>query len=182
MVSLLGTFAATMYALGFSLNNPTLMALTVATGFVVDDAIGAGKHHPPPGAGRGATPGHAGWREVGFTADHRRVAGGGVHPAAVHGRAGQGRMFREFAVTLSVAVMISLLISRLTTTPMLCLLLLRPAQPWAPPRQSAPPAGCAARLAPSWARCGQQVLARAYVGALDWALARPGWWWRCCWW
>src|SRR6266853_962894 len=99
-VSLIGTFAA-MYLLGFSLNNLTLMALTVATGFVVDDAIvvleNIARH-----VERGTPPFRAALRG----------AGGIV-----------GRLFREFAVTLSVAIVISL-VGSLTTTPMMCARLL----------------------------------------------------------
>ena len=119
-VSLIGTFGA-MYLLGYSLDNFSLMALTIATGFVVDDAIVVMENttrHIEEGMGRmqaalkGAT-------EVGFTVVSMslsliavfipfQLAGGIV-----------GKLFREFTVTLSVAILISLVIS-LTTTPMMC--------------------------------------------------------------
>ena len=126
VVSLLGTFGV-MYLLGFSLNNLCLMALTVATGFVVDDAIVVLENTTPPHrAGMepltGGAAGRARSRLHGAVDQH--LAGRGVHSAAVHGRH-VGRLFREFAVTLSAAVMISLVIS-LTTTPMMCAWLLQP--------------------------------------------------------
>jgi multidrug efflux pump len=87
---------------------------------------GAGEHQPPHRGRHGPLQGGAAGRARGrlHRAVDQPVAGGGVHSAAVHGRAG-GRLFREFAVTLSAAVMISLVIS-LTTTPMMCAWLLKP--------------------------------------------------------
>ena len=131
-VSLIGTFAA-MKLLGYSLNNLTLMALTVATGFVVDDAIvvleNIARHieagaSPLRAAFRGA-------REVGFTVLSMSISLIAVFlPILLMGGI-VGRLFREFAATLAVAVAISLVVS-LTTTPMMCALLLRrhvPVQP-----------------------------------------------------
>jgi multidrug efflux pump len=125
-VSLIGTFAV-MYFLGFSLNNLTLMALTIATGFVVDDAIVVVeniKRHiengikPFEAALRGA-------REIGFTVLSMSISLIAVFiPILLMGGI-VGRLFREFAVTLSSAIAISLLIS-LTATPMLCAVLLKP--------------------------------------------------------
>jgi len=123
-VSLVGTFAA-MYLLGFSLNNLSLMALTIATGFVIDDAIvvlenitryrEAGEA-PLAAALRGA-------REIGFTVLSMSLSLVAVFiPILLMGGV-VGRLFREFAVTLSVAIGISLLVS-LTTTPMMCAALL----------------------------------------------------------
>src|SRR5262249_41770747 len=125
-VSLIGTFGV-MYLLGYSLDNLSLMALTVATGFVVDDAIvvveNVTRHLE-----EGKTPLDAallGAREIGFTVLSISVSLVAVFiPILLMGGI-VGRLFREFAVTLSVAIMVSLVIS-LTTTPMMCARLLRP--------------------------------------------------------
>ncbi|MEN6081127.1 multidrug efflux RND transporter permease subunit [Chromobacterium piscinae] len=119
-VSLVGTFAV-MYMAGFSLNNLSLMALTIATGFVVDDTIvvleNISRHiedgmKPFQAALQGA-------REVGFTVLSMSISLIAVFiPILLMGGI-IGRLFREFAVTLSVAIMVSLVVS-LTTTPMLC--------------------------------------------------------------
>ncbi|WP_374421938.1 multidrug efflux RND transporter permease subunit [Chromobacterium sp.] len=119
-VSLVGAFAV-MYLAGFSLNNLSLMALTIATGFVVDDTIvvleNISRHiedgmKPMQAALRGA-------REVGFTVLSMSISLIAVFiPILLMGGV-IGRLFREFAVTLSVAILVSLLVS-LTTTPMLC--------------------------------------------------------------
>ncbi|MGB6099532.1 MAG: efflux RND transporter permease subunit, partial [Comamonas sp.] len=123
-VSLLGTFAF-MALLGYSLNNLTLMALTVATGFVVDDAIVVIENitrHLEQGVAR-RTAVLEGAREVGFTVLTISVSLVAVFlPLLLQGGA-VGAMFREFAMTLCIAVLISLVIS-LTTTPMLCVKLL----------------------------------------------------------
>ncbi len=119
-VSLLGACAA-MYFFGFSLNNLTLMALAIATGFVVDDAIvvveNTNRHIE-----QGVAPMRAALlatKEVGFTVLAMSVSLVAVFlPILLMGGV-PGRMFREFSVTLSAAVLVSLLIS-LTTTPMLC--------------------------------------------------------------
>ncbi len=125
-VSLIGTFAF-MYLFGFSINNFTLMALTIATGFVVDDAIvvleNTSRHieagMPPFAAAL------QGAREVGFTVLSMSVSLIAVFiPILLMGGI-VGRLFREFAVTLSVAILVSLVVS-LTTTPMMCARLLRP--------------------------------------------------------
>ncbi len=125
-VSLVGTFAF-MYLFGFSINNFTLMALTIATGFVVDDAIvvleNTSRHieagmSPFAAALQGA-------REVGFTVLSMSLSLIAVFiPILLMGGI-VGRLFREFAVTLSVAILVSLVVS-LTTTPMMCARLLRP--------------------------------------------------------
>ncbi|HUP29487.1 MAG TPA: efflux RND transporter permease subunit, partial [Usitatibacter sp.] len=127
-ISLIGTFAA-MYMLGYSLNNLSLMALTIATGFVVDDAIvvleNVSRHIE-----RGMQPFEAalqGAREVAFTVVSMSVSLVAVFIPILFMGGIVGRLFREFAVTLSVAIVISLAIS-LTTTPMMCSLLLRPAK------------------------------------------------------
>lgn len=124
-VSLIGTFAA-MYLCGFSLNNLSLMALTIATGFVVDDAIvvleNISRHleagvKPMVAALRGV-------REVGFTVLSMSISLVAVFIPLLLMEGLPGRLFREFAITLSVAIGISLAIS-LTLTPMMCAHLLR---------------------------------------------------------
>jgi multidrug efflux pump len=124
-VSLVGTFGV-MYLCGYSLDNLSLMALTIATGFVVDDAIvvleNISRHIE-----EGVPPGRAallGAREVGFTVLSMSLSLIAVFiPILLMGGI-VGRLFREFAETLSVAILVSLVIS-LTTTPMMCARLLR---------------------------------------------------------
>ena len=125
-VALIGTFAI-MYLVGYSIDNLSLMALTVATGFVVDDAIVVVENvmrHIERGAGvLEAT--LTGAKEIGFTVLSMSISLVAVFiPILLMGGI-VGRLFREFAVVLSVAVLVSLAIS-LTTTPMMCALLLRP--------------------------------------------------------
>nr|WP_294551661.1 efflux RND transporter permease subunit [uncultured Rhodopila sp.] len=126
-VSIIGTFGA-MYLLGYSLDNLSLMALTVATGFVVDDAIVVLENisrHLEDGMPR-IQAALRGAREVGFTVISISISLIAVFlPILLMGGI-VGRLFREFAVTLSLAIMVSLAIS-LTTTPMMCALFLRPA-------------------------------------------------------
>jgi multidrug efflux pump len=124
-VSLVATFAV-MYLLGYSLNIFSLMALTVATGFVVDDAIvvleNVSRH-----LDAGKSPLEAalqGSREVGFTVLSMSVSLIAVFVPVLLMGGLVGRLFREFAVTITVAIVISLVIS-LTTTPMMCAALLR---------------------------------------------------------
>ena len=127
VVSLLGTFGV-MYLMGFSLNNLSLMALTVATGFVVDDAIVVLENtsrHIEAGMDRFQAA-LLGAREVGFTVLSISLSLVAVFIPLLFMAGQTGRLFREFAVTLSVAVLISLVIS-LTTTPMMCAWLLKPA-------------------------------------------------------
>ena len=124
-VSLIGTFAV-MYLCGYSLDNLSLMALTVATGFVVDDAIvvleNTSRHVEQGMAPREAA--MLGAREVGFTVLSMSISLIAVFiPILLMGGI-VGRLFREFAVTLSVAILVSLVIS-LSTTPMMCSRLLR---------------------------------------------------------
>jgi multidrug efflux pump len=126
IVSLLGTFCV-MWLLGFSLNNLSLMALTVATGFVVDDAIVVLENtsrHIEAGMSRFEAA-LEGAREVGFTVMSISLSLVAVFIPLLFMGGQVGRLFREFAVTLSAAVMISLVIS-LTTTPMMCAWLLSP--------------------------------------------------------
>jgi multidrug efflux pump len=125
VVSLLGTFGV-MYLLGFSLNNLTLMALTVATGFVVDDAIVVLENttrHIEQGMDRFRAA-LLGAREVGFTVLSISLSLVAVFIPLLFMGGQVGRLFREFAVTLSAAVMISMVLS-LTTTPMMCAWLLK---------------------------------------------------------
>ena len=123
-VSLLGTFAV-MYLFGYSLDNLSLMALTISTGFVVDDAIvvmeNVSRHlengmKPFAAALKGA-------EEIGFTVFSISISLVAVFiPLLLMGGI-VGRLFREFAVTLSAAIIVSMLIS-LTATPMMCAYLL----------------------------------------------------------
>jgi len=124
-VSLIGTFAV-MYLLGYSLDNLSLMALTISTGFVVDDAIvvmeNITRHleegmEPFAASLRGA-------REIGFTVFSISMSLIAVFiPILLMGGI-VGRLFREFAITLSTAIIVSMVIS-LTTTPMMCAYLLK---------------------------------------------------------
>jgi multidrug efflux pump len=133
-VSLIGTLAA-MYLFGFTLDNLSLMALTISTGFVVDDAIvvmeNISRHlsegMPPPAAAlKGA-------EEIGFTVFSISVSLIAVFiPILLMGGI-VGRLFREFAVTLSSAIVISMIVS-LTTTPTMCAYFLRPGREQSPGR------------------------------------------------
>ncbi len=124
-VSLIGTFAV-MLVLHYSLDNLSLMALTVATGFVVDDAIVVSENvmrHLEDGMG----PMEAalkGAREIGFTVLSVSLSLVAVFTPILLMGGIVGRLFREFAVTLSVAILVSLVVS-LTTTPMMCARLLK---------------------------------------------------------
>jgi multidrug efflux pump len=124
-VSLIATFAA-MYLMGYSLDNLSLMALTVATGFVVDDAIVV-LENITRYIENGMSPLEAslkGANEVGFTVLSMSISLIAVFiPILLMGGI-VGRLFREFAMTISIAIMISLAIS-LATTPMMCAVLLR---------------------------------------------------------
>jgi multidrug efflux pump len=128
-LSLVGTFGA-MYALGFSLNNLTLMALTISTGFVVDDAIVMIENisryveqgeAPLAAALKGA-------EQIGFTIMSLTVSLIAVMIPLLFMGDITGRLFREFAVTLSVTILISAAVS-LTLTPMLCAKLLKHRDP-----------------------------------------------------
>ncbi|RBH57658.1 multidrug transporter subunit MdtC [Pseudomonas sp. MWU13-2860] len=127
-LSLLGTFGA-MYFLGYSLNNLSLMALTISTGFVVDDAIVIVENimrHLERGESR-VQAALAGAQEVGFTVLSISVSLIAVFIPLLMMGGIVGRLFREFSITLSVAILISMLIS-LTVTPMLSSILLRPSE------------------------------------------------------
>ncbi len=157
-VSLIATFGA-MYLFGFSLNNLSLMALTIATGFVVDDAIvvleNVSRHIE-----RGVAPFRAaliGAREVGFTVLSMSLSLIAVFiPILLMGGI-VGRYFREFAVTLSVAILISLMLS-LTMTPMMCSRLLRPQSEQRHGRVYA------------WSERGFERLRSGYERSLGWVL------------
>ncbi len=125
MVSIISTFAV-MYLLGYSLDNLSLMALTIATGFVVDDAIvvleNITRHLE-----KGLSPLQAallGSREIAFTVLSMSLSLVAVFIPLLLMGGMVGRLFREFSVTLSTAILISLVLS-LTTTPMMCAALLR---------------------------------------------------------
>ncbi len=159
-LSLLGTFAV-MWFLGYSLDNLSLMALTISTGFVVDDAIvvleNIARH-----LDEGRTPieaALAGSREIGFTVLSMSLSLVAVFIPLLFMGGLVGRLFREFAVTLSVAVAVSLVIS-LTTTPMLCARFLRR------PQESG-------RVS-SWSDRAYERLRAGYDRTLGWALAHTG--------
>jgi multidrug efflux pump len=125
-VSLMGTLGV-MYLCGYSLDNLSLMALTISTGFVVDDAIVVVENitryleqgmRPVEAALRGS-------KEIGFTVLSISISLIAVFTPILLMGGIVGRLFREFAVTLSVAIAVSMVIS-LTTTPMMCALLLKP--------------------------------------------------------
>lgn len=128
-LSLIGTFAV-MYLAGFTLNNLTLMALTIATGFVVDDAIvmleNIARHLE-----EGETPFNAalkGAKQIGFTLVSLTLSLIAVLIPLLFMADVVGRLFREFAITLAVAILISLVVS-LTLTPMMCARLLKAEKP-----------------------------------------------------
>jgi len=125
-VSLIGTFGA-MYLFGFSIDNLSLMALTISTGFVVDDAIVVmenisrlreGGMPPMKAALQGAG-------EIGFTIVSISMSLIAVFIPILLMAGIVGRLFREFAITLSTAIVVSMLVS-LTTTPMMCAFILKP--------------------------------------------------------
>jgi len=161
-VSLISTFAA-MYLLGYNLDNLSLMALTIATGFVVDDAIVVLENitrymenglPPLEAALRGS-------KEIAFTVLSMSVSLIAVFTPILLMGGMVGRLFREFAITLSVAVAVSLLMS-LTATPMMCARLLRPNQAEAHGR---------------WYRASERIfrgMHRYYGVTLGWALRHPG--------
>ncbi|WP_144632526.1 multidrug efflux RND transporter permease subunit [Bordetella genomosp. 13] len=161
-VSLVGTFCV-MYLCGYTLNTISLMALIVATGFVVDDAIvvleNIMRHIE-----NGATPMRAalrGSREVGFTVLSMSLSLIAVFiPILLMGGI-VGRLFREFAVTLSASILVSLVVS-LTLTPMMCARMLR-----AEPREPEPRRPSRINRALDALMDGMQ---RGYAGSLGWAL------------
>ena len=160
-ISLIGTFGV-MYVCGYSLDNLSLMALTIATGFVVDDAIvvleNVSRHieegmPPMKAAMRGAS-------EVGFTVVSMSLSLVAVFIPILLMGGMVGRLFREFAVVLSTAVLISLVIS-LTTTPMMCARVLK--------LQKDHPRGRLYRAS----EYAFNALLRGYDKTLSWALRHP---------
>src|SRR5437764_7030645 len=126
---LVGTFGV-MYLAGFSITDLTLMALTIATGFVVDDAIvmiEKVSRHVEEGTPR-LKAAFEGSRQIGFTIISLTVSLIAVLIPLLFMGDVIGRLFREFAITLAVAIMISAVVS-LTFTPMMCARLLEPRDP-----------------------------------------------------
>jgi len=160
-VSLISTFGV-MYLLGYSLDNLSLMALTIATGFVVDDAIvvleNISRYREQgmsmlQAALRGA-------QEITFTVLSMTLSLVAVFLPILLMGGMMGRMFREFAVTLSVAILVSLVVS-LTTTPVMCALLLKPPRPGPHGR---------------WYRISEGIfegMRERYAGTLAWVLRHP---------
>ncbi|HEY7646726.1 MAG TPA: efflux RND transporter permease subunit [Hyphomicrobiales bacterium] len=157
-LSLASAFALMWYA-GFSLNNLSLMALTIATGFVVDDAIvmieNIVRHIE-----RGTAPMEAAYRgagEIGFTIISLTLSLVAVFIPLLFMSGIVGRLFQEFALTLTIAVVVSAVVS-LTLTPMMCARLLRPAS----------------EARRSWARRAANApfdaMLYLYRGSLDWVL------------
>lgn len=160
-ISIIGTLGP-MYLLGYSLDNLSFMALIVATGFVVDDAIVVLENisrHMEAGMSRTAAA-MEGAREVGFTVLSISISLIAVFMPILLMGGLVGRIFREFAVTLSLAVIISLVLS-LTATPMMCSRLLPP--------QRDRTSGRLFRIS----EAGFDGLLRAYSRGLDWALKNP---------
>jgi multidrug efflux pump len=158
-VSLIGT-CGVMYLAGYSIDNLSLMALTVATGFVVDDAIVVTENisrHLEAGMAPFAAA-LAGVREIGFTVVSISLSLVAVFIPIMFMGGIVGRLFHEFAVTLSAAILVSMVVS-LTTTPMLCAHLLT-----ASPKKGAPG---------RWSRWNARLLRRlksGYRASLAWTL------------
>jgi multidrug efflux pump len=161
-ISIIGTFSA-MYLLGFSIDNLSLMALTIATGFVVDDAIVVLENisrHIENGVPR-MKAAFLGAREVGFTVLSISISLVAVFlPILLMGGI-VGRLFREFALTLSLAIGVSLIVS-LTLTPMMCSRLLQ--EPHEREEE-----GRFVR----WLERGFMSMQRGYERTLGWALRHP---------
>jgi len=161
-LSLIGSFGA-MYLLGYSINNLSLMALTIATGFVVDDAIVMIENitryleeGDPP-----LTAALKGSEQIGFTIVSLTISLIAVLIPLLFMGDVVGRLFREFAVTLAVTILISAIVS-LTLVPMLCAKLLR---------------RTAERMESTFARLNREwfdALTRFYARALKWVLDRQG--------
>ena len=173
-VSLAGTLGV-MYLCGYSLDNLSAMALTVATGFVVDDAIvvleNITRYIEQGYSAREAA--LKGAREIGFTVVSISISLIAVFIPILMMGGVVGRLFREFAVVLSSAILVSMLVS-LTTTPMMASVLLRPqrAEP-IPPRQR----GLWLRVATRWLQTAGRYIekvgsgvARGYRRSLVWTL------------
>src|SRR5213592_1225815 len=161
-LSLVGAFGL-MYLMGFSLNNLTLMALTISTGFVVDDAV-VMIENISRYVEEGQSPLHAalnGSKQIGFTILSLTVSLIAVLIPLLFMGDVVGRLFREFAVTLSVTILVSAIVS-LTLTPMMCSRLLRT-------RSDAKPG----RLYAASERVYDRVIA-FYGRTLQWVLKRQG--------
>jgi len=157
-VSLISTFAI-MYLCGYSLDNLSLMALTIATGFVVDDAIVV-LENITRYIEKGEKPFRAallGAKEIAFTVLSMSASLVAVFIPLLLMGGMVGRLFREFSVTLSAAILVSLVVS-LTTTPMMCAAFLRPEQGRAHGRLY---------RASEW---GFEFLRHTYARTLSWAL------------
>jgi len=158
-VSLIGT-CAVMYLAGYSIDNLSLMALTVATGFVVDDAIVVTENisrHLEAGKAPFAAA-LEGVREIGFTVVSISLSLVAVFVPILFMGGIVGRLFREFAVTLTASILVSMVVS-LTLTPMLCAHLLKP--------------GTRAAAPGPWARWSGRLLRRlkrGYRASLAWSL------------
>ncbi len=162
-LSLVGTFGV-MYLAGFSINNLTLMALTIATGFVVDDAI-VMIENIARYIEEGETPLEAalkGSRQIGFTIISLTFSLIAVLIPLLFMGDVVGRLFREFAITLAVAILISALVS-LTLTPMMCARLLQATRS---SRSVTPRLG-------TWFGEKFEAMIQAYGRGLDWVLDRP---------
>ncbi len=159
--SLAGTFGV-MYLAGYTLDNLSLMALTVATGFVVDDAIVVLENilrHMERGKSA-LQAALEGAREIGFTVVSMSLSLVAVFVPILFMGGIVGRFFREFAVVMSAAILVSMVVS-LTTTPMMCAHLLRTAP--------APRPGPWARVA-AWLGRLERASQRAYRRSLAWGL------------
>ncbi len=161
-VSLIGTFAV-MYLVGFSLDNLSLMALTISTGFVIDDAIVVMENiaryleqgmKPMQAALKGAS-------EIGFTVFSISISLVAVFIPILLMAGIVGRLFREFAVTLATAIVVSMVIS-LTTTPAMCAHLLKPEEPRSHGRFY------------RWSEKFFSGMLSVYRKSLEWVLENPG--------
>ena len=176
-ISLLGTFGA-MYLLRYSLDNLSLMALIIATGFVVDDAIVVLENvtrHIEAGMPRFEAA-IRGAREVGFTVLSMSLSLVAVFIPILMMGGIVGRLFREFSITLSVAVLISLVVS-LTTTPMMCSRLIRDSKSQRVERRLSSRLEALRRGYRAAMRAIERVFDAAlntYARSLHWALANRG--------
>jgi multidrug efflux pump len=170
-LSLIATFGV-MWFCGFSLDNLSLMALTIGTGFVIDDAIvmieNIVRHmedgEPPFEAAL------SGAKEIGFTVISLTVSLVAVFIPLLFMSGIVGRMFREFALTLTVAVITSAMVS-LTLTPMMCSRLLRQPPPYPPPLAGEGRVGAVGALARRFNRIVEGAV-DGYHASLEWVLRR----------
>ncbi|NMJ40601.1 acriflavine resistance protein B [Roseomonas sp. JC162] len=165
-LSILGTFGV-MALCGFTIDNLSLMALVIATGFIVDDAI-VMIENVVRLVEKGMAPLEAafeGARQIGFTIVSLTVSLIAVFIPLLFMEGVVGRLFREFAIVLSVSVLVSMVIS-LTLTPMMCGYLLRPAEEERP--------GAINRAINRAFEAGFDAMRRGYGRTLAWALRREG--------